>query len=124
MADNTNRVAGVCYLSVDGAREALVGELAYQTSGMMREAKVGADGPHGYKEKPVLGSITGKIRDRGGLSLTALGAMTNVTIIAELANGKTVVARNAFWSGDPPKADAEEAEIEIKFESADVTDGN
>lgn len=123
MADNTDRVAGICFLSIDGQREALVGEFAYQVSGVTREAKVGADGPHGFKEKPVMGNITGKIRDRGGLSLTALGAMTNVTVIAELANGKVATARNAFWSGDPPKADAEEAEVEIKFESKDVTDG-
>lgn len=117
------RVAGVCYLSLDGQRYALVGELAYQVSGVMREGKVGADGPHGIKEKPVFGAITGKIRDLGGLSLTALGAMVDVTVLAELANSKTVVARNAFWSGEPPKADAEEAEVEIKFESGDVTDG-
>jgi hypothetical protein len=123
MADNTfNRIAGICYLSIDGTRYALKGEFAYQVSGVHREAIIGQDGPHGRKEKPVMGFVSGKISDMGGLSLVTLGGLVDVTVIAELANGKTAVARNAFWSGDPPKADAEEAEIEFKFESRDVTD--
>lgn len=122
MADNSNRIAGVCYLSIDGQRVALSGEFAYQVGTPTREAKIGQDGYHGYKEKPAVGSITGKLRDAGGVSLSALGALTNTTVVAELANGKTVIGRNMFWSGEPPKADAEEAEIEFKFEGPDVRD--
>jgi hypothetical protein len=43
-------------------------------------------------------------------------------VVTELANGKVVTARNAFWNGDPPKADAENAEIDFNLASADVTD--
>jgi hypothetical protein len=84
---------------------------------------MGADGFHGYKEKPMQGQIKGKFRDTGGTSVQALGQMTNVSVVAELANGKTVVGRNMFVAGDaPPSADAEEAEIEIVWEGPDVSE--
>ena len=122
MGDNTNRVAGTCYLSVDGRRLARVGEFSYRPSNPTREAKVGADGYHGYKEKPTQGQIKAKLRDTGGTSVAQLGQMTNVTVMAELANGKTVIGRNMFVAGEPVAADAEEAEIEITWEGPDVRD--
>lgn len=122
MADTTNRVAGTVFLSIAGQRVALAGEFAYQVSGVTREAKTGQDGFHGVKEKITTGNITGKLRDGGGVSLVALSALINETVVAELINGKTVIGRNMFWSGDPAKADAEEAEIEFKMEGPDVRD--
>lgn len=121
MADNSNRVAGVCYVSADGQRLALVGEFSYRPASPTREAKVGADGFHGYKEKPQQGQIKAKLRDTAGVSVAGLGAMTNVTVTAELANGKTVIGRNMFVT-EPPAADAEEAEIDITWEGPDVTE--
>ncbi len=73
MADTTNRIAGVCYLSVDGVSTALVGEFSYRPASPVREAKMGADGFHGYKEKPQQGQIKAKLRDSGGTSVAALG---------------------------------------------------
>lgn len=123
MADNTNRIAGTCYVSADGQRLALVGEFTYRPSNPVREAKMGADGFHGYKEKPMQGQIRAKLRDGNTLSVQALGQMTNITVVAELANGKTVVGRNMFVAGDaPPSADAEEGEIEIVWEGPDVSE--
>ncbi|MES2034989.1 MAG: phage tail tube protein [Pseudomonadota bacterium] len=122
MADTTNRIAGVCTLSIDGRPVALVGEAAYRCSNPTRETKMGADGFHGYKEKPGSGMMKGKIRDSGGLSVQSLGQLTNSTIVFQLANGKTVTGRNMFWSGDAPEADSEEAEIAFQFEGPDVTD--
>lgn len=40
---------------------------------------------------------------------------------AELANGKTMVARNA-WTVEPQTAKAEDGTIEVKCESAQVTE--
>jgi hypothetical protein len=121
MVDNTNRIAGTCYLSADGARLSLVGEFSYRPASPTREAKYGADGFHGYKEKPASGMIKAKLRDGGGVSVTALGQMTNVTVTAELANGKTIVGRNMFVT-EQPSADAEEGEIEITWEGPDVSE--
>lgn len=121
MADTTNRIAGVCYLSIDGVATALVGEFSYRPASPTRETKVGADGVHGYKEKPGAGMVKAKLRDGQGVSVTALGQMTNVTVTAELANGKTIIGRN-MWVTEPPSADSEEAEIEITWEGPDVSE--
>lgn len=121
MPDNTNRIAGTCYLSVNGQRVALVGEFSYRPASPVRETKMGADGFHGYKEKPGAGQIKAKLRNSGGTSVSAIGQQTNVTVTAELANGKTVIGRNMFVT-EPPMADAEEGEIEITWEGPDVSE--
>lgn len=115
-------IAGVAFVSVNGARQRLVGEAKYRMSGETREAKNGADGFHGYKAKPQNGMIEFKIRNAADVDLGALSALTNETITLELANGKTVVGRNMFRSGEPLEADAEEAEILATFEGPDVSE--
>lgn len=121
MADNTNRIAGTAYFSIDGVRYALVGEYSYRPASPQRESKMGSDGWHGYKEKPQQGQIKAKLRDGRDVSVAEIGQMTNSTIVAELANGKTIVGRNMFCV-EPPVADAEEAEIELTFEGPDVSE--
>lgn len=121
MADR--RIAGTCYVSADGVRLALVGEFTYRPSGVSREVKMGSDGYHGTKEKPMQGQIKAKIRDTSALQVSSLNAMTDISVVAELANGKTVIGRNMAQVGEPPSADAEEAEIEITWEGPDVREG-
>lgn len=113
-------IAGTCYFNVDGKRWALVGEFRYRPSGVMREAKLGSDGYHGHKEKPMQGQIVAKLRNTGAELLSSINNIVNGTITAELANGKTVVGRNMFRAGDPVTADAEEAEFECTFEGPEV----
>lgn len=119
MADTTRRLAGVCYLTVDGTTYMLSADLAYSPSTVRRETITGMDGVHGYKETPVAGYISGTLRDAGSLSVAAFNAMTNVTVVAELANGKVVSARNA-WTVDVQEVKAAEATFDVKFESAQV----
>lgn len=119
MADTTRRLAGVCYLTVDGTTYMLSADLAYSPSTVRRETITGMDGVHGYKETPVAGYISGTLRDAGSLSVAAFGAMTNVTVVAELANGKVVSARNA-WTVDVQEVKAAEGTFDVKFESAQV----
>jgi hypothetical protein len=121
MADN-GPIAGTCYVSIEGQRKRLVGEFTWRNSGETREIKVGADGIHGYKRKPMQGQIKMKIRDAGDTTTEELNNLTNATVLAELTNGKTVIGRNMVRVGDPVSADAEEAEIELTLEGPDVRD--
>jgi hypothetical protein len=104
---------------VDGTTYMLSADLAYSPSTVRRETITGMDGVHGYKETPVAGYISGTLRDAGSLSVAAFNAMTNVTVVAELANGKVVSARNA-WTVDVQEVKAAEATFDVKFESAQV----
>jgi len=121
MADSSNRLAGVCYLTVDGANYMMAGDFSYKVSGVTRETLKGQDGVHGYSEMPVQGYIGGTLRDSGGLSMAALNAMTSVTVVLELANGKTVIGRN-MWSTEQQENKTTEATIEMKFEGPSVTE--
>ncbi|WP_374572523.1 phage tail tube protein [Phenylobacterium sp.] len=122
MADNTNRLAGVAYLNVDGRSYALVGDFSYSVSTVKREGLSGMDGPHGYKETPQFGWIKAKLRDSNKTRIQDLVDMTNVTTMVELANGKTVIARNAFTSEEPPAVDGSEGAFDVQWSSADVTE--
>lgn len=115
MGDTTNRIAGVAFISVDGATIPLVGSLTYNPSNVTRESKSGQDGVHGYSEMPRPGMIKGTIRDSGGLLLADFNAMTNVTIVLELANGKFVTGRN-MWTVEAQEAETAEATFEVTWE--------
>lgn len=119
MADTTNRLAGIAYLSVDGTTYMLAGDLAYQVSTVSRETLAGQDRVHGYSEKPVAGYISATIRDWGGLSLAQVNAMTNVTVVAELANGKTITGRN-MWTVESQEVKTSEATADVRWEGFSV----
>ncbi len=119
MADTTNRLAGTAFIAVDGQTYMLAGDLAYSPSGVTRETLSGQDRVHGYSEKPKPGSISGTLRDAGGLSVKSFNAMTNVTVTLELANGKTVLGRN-MWTVDALEVKTAEGTFEVKWEGFSV----
>jgi Phage tail tube protein len=115
MADNGNRLAGTAYLSVDGVSFLLRGDFAYNPSSVTRETLTGMDGVHGFSEKPFPGSISGTLTDAGGLSVASFNAMSNVTVVCELANGKTIIGRN-MWTVEAQEVKSTEATFEVKWE--------
>ena len=119
MADTTNRLAGIAYITVDGKNYMLSGDLAYQVSRVTRETLVGQDQVHGYSEKPVAGHISATLRDAGSLTVASFNAMTNVTVVCELANGKTIVGRN-MWTVEAQEVKTAEATFDVKFEGFSV----
>jgi len=121
MPNDTNRLAGQAYLSVDGVTYMVAGAFEYSPSRVTRETLTGMDTVHGYSEKPQAGHISATLRDSGGLSVASLNDMTNVTVVAELSNGKTIVGRN-MWTVETQTAKAEDATIEVKWEGISVTE--
>ena len=115
MADNTNRIAGVANVSVDGATYLLAGELTYSPGSFERKSLVGQDQIHGYSEMPRAPFISFTGRDTGGLTLADLNNITNATISLELANGKIVTGRN-MWTVDAQEAKTREGTFDVRFE--------
>lgn len=122
MADNTNRLAGTAYVTIDGVSSSITGEGTYHCSGTKRETLMGADGYHGYSENPVQGKIGWKGRNSGGLSISALNEASNVTVTLVLANGKTVLGRNMTRVGDAIEVSTDDATFTIDFEGPDVSE--
>jgi hypothetical protein len=115
MANNTNRLAGTAYLSVDGQSYMLAGDFEYSPAVVSRETLTGMDSVHGYSEKPTAPHIACTLRDSGGLSVAQLNAMSNVTVVAELANGKTIIGRN-MWTVEAQAAKSTDATVEVRWE--------
>ena len=123
MADTTNRKAGIVNLTIDGVSYQVAGECSYSPSLVKRESLVGQDQVHGYSEMPIAPHIAFKFRDSGGLKVVNINAMTSVTVVVGLANGKTVIGRN-MWSVESQEINTQEAVGDVRFEgmSGSVTE--
>jgi hypothetical protein len=119
MADTTNRLAGVAYIYVDGQSYMLAGDISYSVSSVKRTTLSGPSGVQGYSEEPIPGSISGTFRDAGSLSVAKFNAMTNVSVMLELANGK-VVTGTGMWTVDSQEVKSAEATFDVKFEGPTV----
>jgi hypothetical protein len=110
-----SRIAGTAYVKVDGAQYTLAGTLTVSTDSFTREGLAGLSGVAGYKEMPRVPFIEGEFYTTPDVSLPALEAVTNATVTAELANGKTYVLRNA-WSAGAREVNAAEGTFTLRFE--------
>ena len=113
-----NRVSGVVYFKIDGVQYAAKGNFEYSLGGWKREAVEGADGIHGYAETPIVSHIEGDLTDTSDLDMKKLDEFDGVTVTLELANGKTVLLRNA-WNASERTVNASEAMTKVRFESAE-----
>jgi hypothetical protein len=111
---NQNRLAGTVFLSADGVSYMLAGDFEYDPSLVERETLTGQDTVHGYSEKPVAPFIKGTLRDNGGLTVVSLNAMTGVTVVAELANGKTIIGAG-MWTTARQAAKATDGTIDVEW---------
>lgn len=117
--NNQNRLAGLAYVTVNGVQYLCAGDFAWNPSKVNRETLVGMDYVHGYKETPQQGMISATFRDTGGLTVADFNDMTNVTVVAELANGKTIVGRN-MWTVDTQEVKSADATVDVKWEGWSV----
>lgn len=115
------RRGGILSLTVNGVRQDAKGNFSYNIGAPVREAIVGSDGVHGYKETPQAPMIEGEITDRGDLDLRALVETTDATVTLRLANGKTFVLRSAWFAGEGT-ANTEEGNIAVKFQGLSGTE--
>ncbi|HET9063675.1 MAG TPA: phage tail tube protein [Candidatus Binatia bacterium] len=117
MADQ--RRAGLIQVQVNGEISDAKGSFTYNLGRPMREAIVGSDGIHGYKETPQVAFIEGAITDRGTLDLATLVGGRDLTVSLTLGNGKLVVLRDAWFAGEG-SGSTEEAEITVRWEGANA----
>jgi len=115
-------LAGSLSLTIDGVTYNVAGQLSYAVSSSTRAVLKGQDRVHGYSEMPDEGSIDFTGRDSGAVSMATLNAATGVTCVATLANGKVIIATNAWRNGEPAKVNTEDGTFSISFASASVTE--
>lgn len=111
-----SRVGGLLFVKVNGVQfKAKATSFTYNLGSNKKEGIVGVDSVHGYKELPVLPFFEGTITDDAALDVKSLIGQNDVTVTAELANGKVFVLRNAWFAGDTDIT-TEEGEIPFRFE--------
>ncbi|EMZ5861561.1 phage tail tube protein [Yersinia enterocolitica] len=120
MGDTSNRLAGTAYVTVDGLTIMVAGQFKYSPSRVKRETLTGMDGVHGYKETYNAPFISCQIRDSGGTSISDFNDQTNVNIVCELANGKTIIG-SGMWSVNTQEVDSTEATADIRWEGGSIS---
>jgi hypothetical protein len=110
------RVGGIIRVTVDGTEVRAKGEFTYNLGLPKNESVIGAGSVHGYKSTPQAAYVEGEVTDTNDLDLVALVSVTNSTIILELANGKSVVLRQAYYAGDGEGTTGEGA-VKVRWES-------
>ena len=116
-----NRRAGIATLQVNGKVYDMVGDFSWNLGNPKREPLMGPSGMQGFSEMPQSPFIEGEIRDSGGLDLNELQNITDATITLRVANGKTILFSEAFYSADG-NVGTNEANVQFNFNAmnADV----
>lgn len=111
-----SRVGGIIFVKVDGEQLQAKGEFTWNLGEPKREGVVGQDSVHGYKEEPQIPFVEGSITDNSELNMQRLVLVKDATVTLDLANGKTIVWRKAFYAAEGNTTTGE-GEHEIRFES-------
>jgi len=112
------RVGGVIKVKADGQRFQAKGEFTYNVQKTKKEMIPGADNVHGYKEIPMVQFIEGAITDSDQIRIEDIYAIKDATISLDLANGKTIILREAVYAADGD-ATTDEGQIQVRFEGID-----
>jgi hypothetical protein len=120
MSNNAN--AGIAYITIDGVSYSIAGDASYTLSTVTREALMGPDGFHGYKEMPAPGKISIKFRNGSAVDVNLLNSIVNSTVVLEMNNGKTAIGRNMFRDGEPIEVETEDGTGTLNLTGPSVTE--
>ena len=93
-------IAGVCHITVDGKSLDISGGMTIPLSTSTKETIVSTNGSVHFKETPVAPFIDGTYLVTPDFPIEDLDSMTEGTIVAELANGKTYTLSDAWVEGE------------------------
>jgi Phage tail tube protein len=114
-----SRLAGVVAFTINGAAWNVVGDLEYAPTTVVRETLKGQSAVEGYSEMPTQGYISANLRDQGSTTIASLNALTNATVIAQLANGKTIYA-TPLWQVGELGVNTQEGTFALRLEGPSV----
>ncbi|MGL5344876.1 MAG: phage tail tube protein [Plesiomonas sp.] len=112
------RIAGTCYVKVDGGQLSLTGGIEVPANLSVKESIVGLDSSVHYKETFRAPYIKGTYKVDGKFPFRQLEKNDDMTVTAELANGMVYVLKSAWVEGEI-NHNAEEGTAEIQFNGED-----
>ena len=111
---NTLRIAGTCYIKVDGTQLDVNGSVEVPLNLKVRESIMSPQGNSGYKETlraPFVKLTANFTRD---FPFKTLSENDNMTITAELANGSVYVLSQAWLEGEAD-INASDGTVSLEF---------
>jgi hypothetical protein len=116
---SSNLRAGIGSMTIDGEVFDVI-TATFSPAPIQYETMYGLNGPHGVSGKPRQGFISAQLRDAGNLSVAALCAKRDSTVVLVTAAGKTVSGTHMYFAGDPSEVEVAEATFNVRFEGPNV----
>jgi hypothetical protein len=108
------KVAGTCYIKVDGDQLVITGGVEVPISKVKRETIVKGY----YKEEDVIPFVKVDAIKTPGLDLSKITEGTNMTVTAEFKDGSSYVLSGAYLVDDAT-VNGDDAKLSLKFEGID-----
>lgn len=116
-----NRVAGIIQFRIGGEFYNAKGSFTYGYGYETRTTIIGSDRVHGFSSAPVAPFIEGAITDDGDVDIKKLASETDIMVVLELGNGKTVSLTHSWMvNADGLTGSTEESEIPVRFEGRNL----
>lgn len=109
------RVAGICYVKLDGDQLEVSGGLEAPLTDTVRETVMGSTGPAGFKETARKPSVKVTAIFRDDFPMDKVRDATDLTVTAEFPNGRVYTLSQAYVVGEPT-AKADDGTSELEFE--------
>lgn len=109
-----NRVAGMCFIKCDGQQFEVKGSVEAPIMATMRENVMSLTGLAGFKEVAQRQFVKLTAIFTADFPLSLFRSSTNMTVTAEMANGRVYTLAGAFLEGEPV-INGDEGEVEIEF---------
>ena len=121
MIGDTNLIAGVGSLTLDGSQLAIKAAMTIAPDSLEREGIAGQDRVHGYKEMPRVPYIEAELSLQHMQSVGDMILVTDSTLVAQLADGRTYALRNCWYVGKTEIATAD-GQWRARFEGMSCTE--
>jgi len=113
--DNSRRVAGQAWLTVDGVSFSVVGEPTWRVANVTRETLVSLSAIDGYRETITPGFIAATVRDTPGFKVKGFEDMTAAAVTLRMASGKQI-SGTGMWTTEASEVNAADATLAVRFE--------
>ena len=108
-------IGGTCYITVDGQELSVEGSLSIPVNTVSKEAVIASGRVIGYTKKTIAPSLKGTFYVDNQFPLQKIIEASDMTILAEFANGWKYTLSNAFLSGDSIEFTPEDGKITLTF---------
>lgn len=108
------RVAGICYIKVDGEQLEVEGGVECPLTDLKREAVMGLAGVAGMKETALEPYTKVTAIFTPEFPIEKIKNATDMTVTSEMANGKVYTLSGAYLRGEP-SVKGDEGKVELDF---------